>query len=90
MKICYNILAWKCRRFETGDNRCSAFKTAAVPKPNIIVPVVELDTIKASDAFGPGSSPGGHTIFVIEQHGKPLKNVMFFKGFVRVMQSVQL
>ncbi len=26
------------------------------------VPVVELDTIKASDAFGPGSSPGGHTI----------------------------
>lgn len=25
------------------------------------VPVVELDTIKASDAFGPGSSPGGHT-----------------------------
>ncbi len=26
------------------------------------VPVVELDTIKASDAFGPGSSPGGHTM----------------------------
>ena len=25
------------------------------------MPVVELDTIKASDAFGPGSSPGGHT-----------------------------
>ena len=23
--------------------------------------MVELDTIKASDAFGPGSSPGGHT-----------------------------
>ena len=22
---------------------------------------MELDTIKASDAFGPGSSPGGHT-----------------------------
>ena len=30
-------------------------------KNNSIVPVVELDTIKASDAFGPGSSPGGHT-----------------------------
>ena len=29
-----------------------------VPK---IVPVVELDTIRASDAPGPGSSPGGHT-----------------------------
>ena len=26
------------------------------------VPVVELDTIRASDAPGPGSSPGGHTI----------------------------
>lgn len=26
-----------------------------------IVPVVELDTIKASDAFGSGSSPDGHT-----------------------------
>ena len=25
------------------------------------VPVVELDTIRASDAPGPGSSPGGHT-----------------------------
>ena len=25
------------------------------------VPVVELDTIRASDALGPGSSPGGHT-----------------------------
>lgn len=25
------------------------------------VPVVELDTIKASDAFGSGSSPDGHT-----------------------------
>ena len=24
-------------------------------------PFMELDTIKASDAFGPGSSPGGHT-----------------------------
>ena len=27
----------------------------------IHVPVVELDTIKASDAFGSGSSPDGHT-----------------------------
>ena len=27
----------------------------------IYVPVVELDTIKASDAFGSGSSPDGHT-----------------------------
>ena len=27
----------------------------------ISVPVVELDTIKASDAFGPSSSLGGHT-----------------------------
>ena len=26
------------------------------------VPVVELDTIRASDAPGPGSSPGGHTM----------------------------
>ena len=26
------------------------------------MPVVELDTIRASDAPGPGSSPGGHTI----------------------------
>ena len=26
------------------------------------VPVVELATIRASDAPGPGSSPGGHTI----------------------------
>ncbi len=25
------------------------------------MPVVELDTIKASDAFGSGSSPDGHT-----------------------------
>ena len=25
------------------------------------MPVVELDTIRASDAPGPGSSPGGHT-----------------------------
>lgn len=33
------------------------------------VPVVELDTIKASDAFGPGSSPGGHTN----------NNVVFFR-----------
>ena len=28
------------------------------------MPVVELDTIKASDAFGSGSSPDGHTIYV--------------------------
>ena len=26
--------------------------------------MVELDTIKASDAFGSGSSPDGHTIYV--------------------------
>lgn len=39
--------------------------TEAAPKgartTESFVPVVELDTIRASDAPGPGSSPGGHT-----------------------------
>ncbi len=37
------------------------------------VPVVELDTIKASDAFGPGSSPGGHTIKRLQKRYLALK-----------------
>lgn len=32
-----------------------------MPEVHKNVPVVELDTIRASDAPGPGSSPGGHT-----------------------------
>ncbi len=32
-----------------------------IVKYSSYVPVVELDTIKASDAFGSGSSPDGHT-----------------------------
>ena len=37
------------------------------------MPVVELDTIKASDAFGPGSSPGGHTIKRLQKRYLALK-----------------
>ena len=47
-------------------------------KNNSIVPVVELDTIKASDAFGPGSSPGGHT-----------KKTDFIRLFLCVSASVR-
>lgn len=38
------------------------------------VPVVELDTIRASDAPGPGSSPGGHT------KKKTCRKASFFSG----------